>query len=217
VPDRTCTDCSTVLAYKAGSGRQAVRCPDCSAERVRQQKRDAYRAGRAKLPSRVCAECGSSVGPRMLRCAGCSRQIRAAAALEFRNQNLELSRGRSRESMRRARQRDSRGLNDKKRASRFGLSAEQVQEMLISQNGCCAICGIPAGQVPRGLVVDHDHACCNYDNGRKTCGKCVRQLLCGNCNWMLGLADDQVDRLRAAADYIEHHRNSHAQARRTAA
>jgi hypothetical protein len=35
--------------------------------------------------------------------------------------------------------------------------------------------------------VDHDHACCK---GAKSCGKCIRGVLCTRCNFVLGLLED---------------------------
>lgn len=78
----------------------------------------------------------------------------------------------------------------------YGLTLEQYDEMLARQNHACAICGEPESRTRKGkllaLVVDHDH-----ETGD------VRGLLCASCNSVLGLADDDPDRLRAAAAYIE--------------
>lgn len=49
----------------------------------------------------------------------------------------------------------------------------------------------------RARAVDHDHKCCP---GKTSCGKCVRGLLCGNCNSVLGrMRDDPTvfDRMAA--------------------
>jgi hypothetical protein len=62
--------------------------------------------------------------------------------------------------------------------------------MLKDQNGGCAICYKPEGS--RMFDVDHDH---------KT-GE-VRGLLCTSCNRVLGHAKDSVERLLAAARYLE--------------
>ena len=77
---------------------------------------------------------------------------------------------------------------------RYGISAEEADLMLAEQNGLCAICGAaPAAHV------DHDH-----DTGA------VRQLLCFNCNGGLGQFRDDPDVLRAAAEYVEQHREAAA-------
>jgi hypothetical protein len=84
----------------------------------------------------------------------------------------------------------------------YGLTPEAYDALLKSQGGCCAICGSPdprnGGQLR--WAVDHDHACCA---GKKTCGRCVRALLCHPCNQGLGLFGDDPVRLRAAAAYLE--------------
>lgn len=72
----------------------------------------------------------------------------------------------------------------------FGISIDDYNEILLSQNGRCAICGKePNGRL---LSVDHDHVA----------GK-VRGLLCHGCNVGIGYLGDNPDRLRLAADYIE--------------
>lgn len=66
---------------------------------------------------------------------------------------------------------------------RYNLSGADYLKLLASQGGVCAICGIKPGA--RRLAVDHDHACCP---GRRSCGRCVRGLLCKRCNYyLLGL------------------------------
>ena len=38
--------------------------------------------------------------------------------------------------------------------------------------------------------MDHYHKCCP---GKTSCGKCVRGLLCGNCNTILGRQRDDAE------------------------
>lgn len=86
-------------------------------------------------------------------------------------------------------------------ARKYGISAERYEAMLAEQGGGCAVCGIPEGRADgRALAVDHDHSCCP---GKKTCGSCIRGLLCGSCNTGIGLLADTPARLRAAAAYLE--------------
>lgn len=79
--------------------------------------------------------------------------------------------------------------------------------MLISQGMRCAICGTQdPGYGKKSFAVDHDHNCCPIRrNGRskRTCGKCVRGLLCDACNTGIGRFDDNPITLRLAADYLE--------------
>ncbi len=71
---------------------------------------------------------------------------------------------------------------------RYGISLEQYELILASQNGVCAICR----KKPKGLLcVDHCH----------TTGM-VRGLLCTKCNTALGFYDDDPDRTQAATDYL---------------
>jgi len=61
--------------------------------------------------------------------------------------------------------------------SLYDMSLESYQELFERQNGICAICKEPPGKW--ALRVDHNHSCCP---GAKTCGKCIRGLLCMRCN-----------------------------------
>lgn len=77
---------------------------------------------------------------------------------------------------------------------RFGLTLEQYQEMFDAQNGLCAICGQPSSK--KMLGVDHDH-----ETGA------IRQLLCHNCNVVIGLARENVTVLANAIQYLTKHRS----------
>ena len=85
----------------------------------------------------------------------------------------------------------------------YKLSLESYEEMLATQEGGCALCQKTPEENGKKLSVDHDHACCP---GKRSCGKCVRGLLCDACNHSIGRMDDDVERLQAAINYIKEHR-----------
>jgi hypothetical protein len=72
---------------------------------------------------------------------------------------------------------------------RYGVDAVQVEWMILQQGGVCALCG-----EANPKHVDHDHRS----------GK-VRGILCFNCNKGLGKAEDGLDVLRRAMDYLLAH------------
>jgi hypothetical protein len=86
----------------------------------------------------------------------------------------------------------------------FKLEESDYLDLLDKQGGGCGICG-SKGEGSKKLdflCVDHDHKCCNK---RKTCGDCVRGLLCGLCNLRLGMLE-KIGRLdlasKAEKDYL---------------
>src|SRR5699024_1004206 len=72
------------------------------------------------------------------------------------------------------------------RRNKYNISQEEYLELLNAQGGVCAICG-ETNKNGRTLAVDHNHNCCP---GEKTCGDCIRQLLCSSCNSGLGFFRD---------------------------
>jgi hypothetical protein len=82
----------------------------------------------------------------------------------------------------------------------FGLSPEDFDGMLIEQSGRCGICNNPMTKP----CVDHDHSCCP---GKKSCGRCIRKLLCNSCNAGIGYLRDDVRILNLAIEYLEAHRS----------
>lgn len=89
---------------------------------------------------------------------------------------------------------------DNQRRIKYGITSAQYNKMLADQGGRCAVCGSLGCQSGKKLAVDHDHGCCP---GKKSCGQCIRKLLCQKCNQALGLFGDDPDLLRKAAGYIE--------------
>lgn len=73
---------------------------------------------------------------------------------------------------------------------KYKLTKQMYLDMLEQQNGVCAICLNPPNR--NWLAVDHDHACCP---GIKSCGKCVRGLLCSSCNSFLGRVKEEPKKL----------------------
>ena len=79
----------------------------------------------------------------------------------------------------------------------FGITLDQYNVLLESQNYVCKICGKPEQDVcnkkgaVRNLAVDHDHA-----TGR------VRGLLCRGCNQGLGNFKENLTSLQNAISYL---------------
>jgi hypothetical protein len=80
---------------------------------------------------------------------------------------------------------------------KFGITVAEAEQMLADQGGLCFIC-LEEITDPRGWAphVDHDHAT-----------EKVRGILCFHCNAGLGQFDDDPERLRRAADYVERSRS----------
>ena len=70
---------------------------------------------------------------------------------------------------------------------RYGIGADEFDELVRLQGGVCAICGRESPE-----HVDHDH-----ETGA------VRGILCFNCNGGLGQFRDSIDALDAAAAYLD--------------
>lgn len=88
----------------------------------------------------------------------------------------------------------------RKYRQRYGISWEQVQDLLAKQELGCAVCrrtlsfeGTKGRDLP---VVDHCHST----------GK-VRGLLCTPCNLMLGYSYDDASVLEAAIRYLKENNN----------
>lgn len=81
----------------------------------------------------------------------------------------------------------------------YGIGIEQFRAMAEAQNNLCAICGKPEtrrdkhGQIS-WLSIDHHHGT-----------KKIRDLLCRNCNLVVGYANEDPAILDKAAAYLRRH------------
>lgn len=143
-----------------------------------------------------CTKCNEDLpveafGPRAAGRDGLQAQCRVcmAARVRARRQRDPLARSREREYERRP---EVRRRNRAYRAARrLGITVAEYEMIDAIQGGRCAVCN---REHPK-LFLDHDHAT-----------GAVRGLLCPPCNIALGQAQDDPDRLRALADYVEDHR-----------
>lgn len=75
----------------------------------------------------------------------------------------------------------------------YGLTLDEVEEIIYRQGNCCAICREPIYmEYARSFHVDHDH---------KT--RRVRGILCGPCNRGLGCFKDSISSLERAITYLK--------------
>lgn len=79
---------------------------------------------------------------------------------------------------------------------KFGITQEEYSDLYNSQNGVCAICGLPEtitrNGIVRALAVDHCHST----------GK-IRGLLCSACNMGLGKFKDDKSLVLKAFSYLD--------------
>jgi hypothetical protein len=91
----------------------------------------------------------------------------------------------------------------KRQARRHNLPDGWYEATLAAQDGKCGNqrCGRtdPEGRTPGLWYVDHDHTCC--PSGAKSCGRCLRGLLCAPCNLALGLLRDDEEVALGLVEY----------------
>jgi len=116
-----------------------------------------------------------------------SREWQRKYFIENREYIMKQRRERRMKNPNRTREKDW-GYNLK---HKYGITVEDYDEMLESQDNGCAICGKTPEENGRRLHVDHDHRT----------GK-VRGLLCHACNMLIGFAYDDIDILLNTINYL---------------
>ena len=80
---------------------------------------------------------------------------------------------------------------------KYGITDDGLNALRAQQNDRCAMCNNVFID-RRSIRVDHDHQCCQ---GRKSCGKCIRGLLCHTCNIQIAIFDNP-ELFKKATDYL---------------
>lgn len=75
---------------------------------------------------------------------------------------------------------------------RYGITEEEYQNLLQTQQHCCKICNQHESTFEKPLFVDHCHS-----TGE------VRGLLCSKCNTILGYAEDNIEVFKKAIQYLQ--------------
>ena len=164
---KTCTSCKQIKPYDGFSREPRMadgyrgQCKTCRRAAANSRRKRSDNVG--KSFTKTCAGCGVTFtftyeGGGGFHRRFCSSACRGAAFNSWNGRTYRL-----REA--------------------YGITADQYDLMLAAQGGGCAICGVTPEHFKLAMPVDHDHACCP---GRKSCGQCVRGILCPFCNNALG-------------------------------
>ena len=116
---------------------------------------------------------------------------------QYKKQWRESNRDKIKIYSKRYRERDKAISLDRALGYKYGITPDMYRELIIKQNGKCAVCGngetvLSRYGIPLRLAVDHCH----------TTGR-IRGLLCNRCNRLIGIVNDDPALLRRMAAYIE--------------
>lgn len=78
---------------------------------------------------------------------------------------------------------------------RYNIDEVEYNRILELQGERCALC-----EATDKLHVDHDHSCCPGD---RSCGECIRAIICARHNMILGLVRDNADEFEGLAQYLD--------------
>lgn len=211
------------------SARGMPRCDNCVKDarrdyhreyKRREQRAADVKAGRepGSILSGQCRWCERTFSyvlhrqPRQ-KCDDCKKRSGAALNAAWRSRNPD----RAREHKRRYVQTPQgvaavQGYNREiARYKKYSVDRDWYLRTLAAQGGLCANAGCRAAE-PGGRFavwhIDHDRACCP---GSRSCGRCVRGLLCNGCNIAAGHLRDSLARIEGLAAYLRVHRAAREQ------
>jgi len=84
------------------------------------------------------------------------------------------------------------------RRYKFGLPKGGIEALLESVGWACEICSKTLDV--KSARLDHDHSCCPATG--RTCGECLRGILCNTCNTGIGMLGESPTIFAAALAYI---------------
>lgn len=83
---------------------------------------------------------------------------------------------------------------------RFGITLAERNAMIMAQGGKCAICHKPVSFAGRG----YDKACVDHDHETEA----IRGILCARHNLLLSFAEEDIEVLQGAIEYLRKVRSS---------
>jgi Recombination endonuclease VII len=133
------------------------------------------------------------------------RKRRRAQNRIYYERNLEESRQRARDAYWADPEKSRAKLRARKRVTGtaenlravHGMEVADKAAMREAQAGRCCYCNRPLPDDERKVHIDHDHSC--TCGPTRSCQYCRRGLACENCNRLVGMADDDPDRLELIA------------------
>lgn len=135
-------------------------------------------------------------------CKPCARKVKTESNRRVKEENPEAWLERRREYVKAYKNKYPDRVAEKdwsyRIKTKFGITSEEYYQMLDSQNGVCA--GCLEEPKTKKLAVDHDRSCCS---GNNSCGKCIRGLLCSNCNTALGLLKENEETIARLSQYMK--------------
>lgn len=94
-------------------------------------------------------------------------------------------------------------VKDSQLRIKYGISLDKLNELIYDQGGKCFLCKVEFSKKwDERPAIDHDHSCCS---GAKTCGKCIRKILCIRCNAWLGRFENNPKMFLEAFNYLRTH------------
>jgi hypothetical protein len=170
--------------FSVNHGRPRAECKPCRSARQRAY----YAANRDSVQAREKARYWNN--PEV-------REYQRVMSRRWYEDNKELANERSRAWYRANPDRVKRS-NRATHLRRYNLTADDFAALLACQRGVCALCETSDPRGPGTWAIDHDHACCAAAG--RSCGRCIRGLLCTACNWKLGVLENYVATGAAAVD-----------------
>lgn len=150
------------------------KCLKCGAEGIEKFNKDRKRKDGLHA---YCKECNKEYKRQLRLRIPSSREAAILRSKRWREENPD---------------RASSAIREATLKKKYGITQKQYNDMLLSQDNKCHICGVEPTK--QRLHVDHNHLT----------GK-VRALLCQSCNTSIGKMKESPSLLRKLADYLEMH------------
>ena len=85
---------------------------------------------------------------------------------------------------------------------RYGITLEERDKMILEQDNKCLRCGLPfegKGHTKLAPAVDHDHS---FEKGDPNS---IRGIIHNECNTMIGIHNDSIEKLQLSIDYLKNY------------